>query len=57
LARVLVVPDGSCQCEESLEDADDHAAGSAAVVSSEVELSFVCLVDGLDDLPQWLEQL
>jgi hypothetical protein len=45
LAGVLVVPDGSGQREESLEYADDHATGGAAVVSFEVELSFECLVD------------
>jgi hypothetical protein len=45
LASVLVVPDGSGQREESLEHADDHATGSAAVVSFEVELSFECFVD------------
>jgi hypothetical protein len=42
---VLVVPDGTGQREESLEHADDHATGSAAVVSFEVGLSLECLVD------------
>ena len=42
---MLVVPDGSGQREESLEHADDHAAGGAAVVSFEVELSFEGFVD------------
>ena len=56
-ASVLVVPDGSCQCEESLERADDHGTGSAAVVSFEVELSLEGFVESFDDLPQRLEQL
>jgi hypothetical protein len=51
----VVEPDGGCQDEDALQDADDHARGGAPAVAFEVELGFEGLVDRLDDLPQWLE--
>src|SRR6185437_625200 len=39
------------------QDADHDALGGAPAVALEVELAFEGLVDGLDDLPQWLEVL
>jgi hypothetical protein len=57
LAGVVVVPDGGGEREDALQDADHHSAGGAAVVSLEIELALESLIDRIDDLPQWLEQL
>src|SRR5882757_10133795 len=57
LAGGVVVPDGGGEGEDALQDADGDAVDGAAAVLLEVELAFEGVVDGLDDLPQWLEVL
>jgi hypothetical protein len=54
---VVVVPDCRGQGEEPLQGTDCHPAGRAAAAAFEVQLGGVGLVDGLDQLPQRLEQL
>jgi dipeptidyl aminopeptidase/acylaminoacyl peptidase len=51
------VPDGGGQGEDALQDADYHAAGGVAAVLFQVELAFEGVVNGFDDLAQWLEEL
>src|SRR5271166_95959 len=57
LAGGVVVPDGGGQGEDALQDADGDAVDGAPAVPFEVELALEGVVDGLDDLPQWLEVL
>ena len=51
------MPDRGGQGEDALQDADYHSAGGVAAVLFEVELAFEGLVDRLDDLAQWPEQV
>ena len=57
LAGFVVVPDGGGQCEDALQDADNHALGGVAAVLFQVELAFEGVIDRLDDLAQGLEEL
>src|ERR1700721_2280484 len=57
LAGGVVVPDGGGEGEDALQDADGDAVDGPAAVLLEVELAFEGVVDGLDDLAQWLEVL
>jgi hypothetical protein len=49
------VPDGGGEGEDALQDADGDAVDGAASVPLQIELAFESVVDGLDDLAQWLE--
>jgi len=51
------VPDGSGQGEDALQDAGKDSGRGVPAVTLEVELTFEGVVDRLDDLPQWLEEL
>jgi hypothetical protein len=51
------VPDRGGEGEDTLQDADDHAARRVAVVPFQVKLTLEGVIDGLDDLAQRLEEL
>src|SRR3978361_794255 len=57
LAGAVVVPDRGGQGQDALHDAYPHPGRGVAAVLFEVELALESVVDGLDDLPQWLEEL
>src|SRR6266581_751523 len=56
LPGLVIVPDGGGQGEDALQDPDGYSAGGVPAVGFEVKLTFECVVDGLDDLAQWLEE-
>ena len=56
LVGIFVVPDGSGEREDALQDADGDTGVCASAVSFEIELAFEGVVDRLDDLTQRLEE-
>lgn len=54
---VVVMPDGGGAGEDALEDAGDHAGRGVPAMAFEVKLALEGVVDRLDDLAQWLEEL
>src|SRR5260370_28416257 len=57
MSGLVVVPDRSGQREDARQDAGDDALWGASAVLFQVKLALEGPVDGLDDLPQRLEQV
>ena len=57
LAGAVVVPDRGGQCQDALHDPYPDPGRGVAAVLFEVELALEGVVDRLDDLPQWFEEL